>query len=157
MPSETSGRPTAGAGKWPLTSAIPITNLHEAWVLGNGDLAGSWPIHVRSARTGRIMTLDERPKFWLDGRGADKPTWQPDRKAPPPQRTPDGKAGPYWLSPDVAHVGSFAYVPYLVTGDFYYLEEACFWGNYVLLASGPRRGKTARASCPTRSAATPGA
>ena len=25
-------------------------------------------------------------------------------------------------------------VPYLLTGDFYYLEEAYFWGNYALLA-----------------------
>jgi hypothetical protein len=29
----------AGPEGWPLTSAVPITNLHEAWVLGNGDLA----------------------------------------------------------------------------------------------------------------------
>ncbi|MEI6809768.1 MAG: hypothetical protein WCN95_13685, partial [bacterium] len=28
-----------GPSKWPLTSAVPITSLHEAWVLGNGDLA----------------------------------------------------------------------------------------------------------------------
>ncbi|MHC4504400.1 MAG: hypothetical protein ACYTFI_13930, partial [Planctomycetota bacterium] len=28
-----------GPGKWPLTSNVPLTNLHEAWVLGNGDLA----------------------------------------------------------------------------------------------------------------------
>jgi hypothetical protein len=28
-------------------------------------------------------------------------------------------------------------VPYLVTGDYYYLEEAYFWGNYALLAQWP--------------------
>jgi hypothetical protein len=109
-------------------------------VLGNGDLAGSWPIHVRNSKTGRILTLDERPKFWLNGyREGDKerPLWKPDRTPPPPQKTPDGKAHPYYLSPDVAHMGSYAYVPYLVTGDYYYLEEAYFWANYALLAQWP--------------------
>ena len=28
-------------------------------------------------------------------------------------------------------------MPYLVTGDYYYLEEACFWGGYCLLATWP--------------------
>lgn len=29
----------AGPGRWPLTATAPLSNLHEAWVLGNGDLA----------------------------------------------------------------------------------------------------------------------
>jgi len=39
-------------------------------------------------------------------------------------------------------MGSYAYVPYLVTGDFYYLEEAYFWANFVLLSQwhAPRQG-----------------
>ena len=32
-------RAAAGPGKWPLTTAVSLTSLHEAWVLGNGDLA----------------------------------------------------------------------------------------------------------------------
>ena len=134
MPT-TGGRPEIGPyPNWTVQYLLSMDPRAKAIVLGNGDLAGSWPIHVRNARTGRIMTLDERPKFWLDDRGQDKPKWQPDRQAPPPRRTPDGKSAPYYLSPDVAHMGSFAYVPYLVTGDFYHLEEAYFWGSYTLLA-----------------------
>jgi hypothetical protein len=140
MPT-TGGRPEIGPyPNWTVQYLLSMDPRAKAVVLGNGDLAGSWPIHVRSARTGRILTLDERPKFWLSGyREGDKerPLWQPDRKAPPPQRTAGGKEDPYYLSPDVAHMGSFAYVPYLVTGDFYYLEEAYFWGNYALLAQWP--------------------
>ena len=101
----------------------------KALVLANGDLAGSWPIHVRARQTGRIMTIDQRPKFWLDQRGEDRPAWKPDRHAPDPAQTR--------LTPDLAHQGSFAYVPYLVTGDYYYLEEAHFWANYCLLATWP--------------------
>ena len=144
MPT-TGGRGEIGPyPSWTVRYLLSMDPRAKAVVLGNGDLAGSWPIHVRNARTQRIMTLDERPRFWLDGRGKDKPTWQANRKAPPPRRTANGRAHPYHLSPDVAHVGSFAYVPYLVTGDFYYLEEAYFWGNYVLLAQWPSPRKNGK-------------
>jgi len=75
------------------------------------------------------MTVDERPDFWLDGRGKDKPAWKPDRHPPDPKQTR--------LSPDLAHQGSFAYIPYLLTGDFYYLDEAYLWASYCLLATWP--------------------
>lgn len=136
MPT-TGGRPEIGPyPSWAVRYLLSMDPRAKAVVLGNGDLAGSWPIHVRSSKTGRIMTLDERPNFWLggykDGDGYVRPMWQPDRKAPPPAQDAKGKW--YALSPDVAHQGSFAYIPYLVTGDFYYLEEAYFWGNFCLLA-----------------------
>ncbi len=136
MPT-TGGRSEIGPyPNWTVQFLLSMDPRAKAIVLGNGDLAGSWPIHVRSAKTGRILTLDERPKFWLNGyREGDRerPLWKPDRKALPPQRT-NGKEHPYYLSPDVAHMGSFAYVPYLLTGDFYHLEEAYFWATYTLLA-----------------------
>jgi len=98
-------------------------------VLSGGDLAGSWPIHVRDSRTQRLLTIDQRPDFRLDERGKDRPRWQPDRKPRP--------AGAPRLVPDCAHQPSLGYVPYLLTGDFYYLEEAYFRANYCLLAQGP--------------------
>jgi hypothetical protein len=139
MPT-TGGRPEIGPyPAWTVEYLLSMDARAKTVVLGNGDLAGSWPIHVRNSKTGRIMTLDERPKFWLDDRGPDKPVWKPDRKPPSPGYDPTAKAS--ILTPDVAHVGSFAYVPYLVTGDFYYLEEAYFWANYCLLSqwSAPRQ------------------
>ena len=40
MPTYSSAPKTsAGPAKWPITTALPLSNLHEAWVLGNGDLA----------------------------------------------------------------------------------------------------------------------
>jgi hypothetical protein len=75
------------------------------------------------------MTIDQRPEFWLDERGKDRPVWKPDRHA----------VGSNYvrLSPDQAHQPSLAYVPYLVTGDYYYLEEAYFWAGYCLLSTWP--------------------
>ncbi len=139
MPT-TGGRPEIGPyPAWTVRYLLSMDPRARAVVLGNGDLAGSWPIHVRSSKTGRILRLDDRPKFWLDSRGQDKPLWQPDRRAPPSGE--DARAKGYLLTPDVAHQGSFAYVPYLVTGDYYYLEEAYFWANYCLVSqwNAPRR------------------
>ncbi len=130
----TAYMPTTGGrweiGPYPAWTARYLLSMDPRFkrlVLANGDLAGSWPIHVRARKTRRVMTIDQRPGFWLDQRGKDRPNWKPDRHA----------AGADYerLSPDIAHQPSLAYVPYLVTGDYYYLEEACYWANFCLLAT----------------------
>lgn len=129
MPT-TGGRPEIGP--YPGWTAAYLMTMHPRLrqiVLSSGDLAGSWPIHVRNSKTKRLLTIDQRPDFWLDERGKDRPKWQPDRK-PRPASAPR-------LDPDCAHQPSLAYVPYLFTGDFYYLEEAYFWANYSLLSQWP--------------------
>jgi hypothetical protein len=127
MPT-TGGRPEiAPYPLWTVRFLLTMEPRRRDFVLAAGDLAGSWPIHVRARATDRIMTIDQRPEFWLDERGQDRPHWKP------PRHMPDAKQEK--LSPDLAHQPSLAYVPYLVTGDHYYLEEAYFWANYCLLAS----------------------
>jgi hypothetical protein len=131
MPT-TGGRPEIGPyPQWTVRYLLSLDPRARTVVLGNGDLAGSWPIHVRPRKTGRILTVDERPKFWMvRNQYLEYPTWQPDRKPLPPDTKEQ-------FVPDCAHQGSFAYVPYLLTGDYYYLEEAYFWGAYCLLAQWP--------------------
>jgi hypothetical protein len=114
---------------WAVQYLMTMSPQAKAIVLTHGDLAGSWPIHVRTAKTGGLLTIDQRPKFWLDERGQDRPEWKPDRHAAAPTQVK--------LDPDMAHQPSLAYVPYLVTGDFYYLEEAHFWAGYCLLSMWP--------------------
>jgi len=129
MPT-TGGRPEIGSyPAWTVRYLLGMDPREKALVLVGGDLAGSWPIHVRAKASGRIMTIDARPEFWLDQRGKDRPEWKPDRHAP--------AADQVRLHPDMAHQPSLAYVPYLVTGDYYYLEEAYFWANYCLLSTWP--------------------
>ena len=134
MPT-TGGRPEiAPYPAWAVRYLLTMEPRWKTVVLRSGDLAGSWPIHVRARKTGRVLTIDERPQFWLDPRGKDRPHWKPDRHQPDPKQQR--------LSPDLAHQGSFAYIPYLVTGDSYYLEEAYFWAGYCLVATWyhPRQG-----------------
>ena len=35
--------------------------------------------------------------------------------------------------PDTAHQPSFSYIPYLVTGDLFYLEECYFWASHNVM------------------------
>ncbi|MBN1421203.1 MAG: hypothetical protein JXP34_20690 [Planctomycetes bacterium] len=137
MPT-TGGRPEiAPYPLWTVRYLQSMTDRQaKAFVLDAGDLAGSWPIHVRARKTDRILTIDERPEFWLDERGKDRPQWKPPRHAPDP--------GGVKLSPDRAHQPSLAFVPYLVTGDYFYLEEAYFWAGYCLLSSWPHPRKNER-------------
>ena len=37
------------------------------------------------------------------------------------------------FAPDSAHQPSFAYLPNLISGDYYYLEDLLFWANWNLL------------------------
>jgi len=129
MPT-TGGRPEiAPYPLWAARYLLTMDPRAKAFVLAAGELAGSWPIHVRARATGRVLTIDQRPEFWLDERGKDRPRWKPPRHAPDPKQQR--------LTPDLAHQPSLAYVPYLATGDYYYLEEAYFWANYCLLDSWP--------------------
>jgi hypothetical protein len=136
MPT-TGGRPEiAPYPLWTVRYLLSMEPRARSFVLAAGDLAGSWPIHVRARATDRIMTIDARPEFWLDERGQDRPRWKPPRHAPDPKQER--------LSPDLAHQPSLAYVPYLVTGDYYHLEEAYFWANFCLLSSWPHPREKAR-------------
>jgi hypothetical protein len=40
-------------------------------------------------------------------------------------------------SPDRSHQGSFAYIPYLITGDLFYQEEIAFWATFNMMAIYP--------------------
>jgi hypothetical protein len=53
-----------------------------------------------------------------------------------PQCAPAAEcATPY--TPDTAHHPSFSYLPYLVTGDTYHLDELHFWANWNLINQNP--------------------
>jgi hypothetical protein len=143
MPAH-GGRPElAPYPDWTARYLVHRNATQRSFVLANGDLSGSWPVHVREAEGGaksgvgseRFVSLDQRPTLWYDQRaqssGLDyiKGTPMPIREygslTPGPGQTA--------LIPDNAHQPSLAYVPYLITGDRYYAEEMAFWANYGML------------------------
>ena len=103
------------------------------YLLRLGDLAGSWPIHLREPTDGHLVSLTERPNFWFDDRGEDH------------MRSAQWGGSP--LSPDNAHVpGGLSLIPYLLTGDRYYADELAFWANYAVLSTWPGNSPTDAAS-----------
>lgn len=99
-----------------------------AMVLGTGDLAGSFPVHIRDRVSHRIFSIDEHPGYSLNPRGTLEKISTRDAADRPYLRP---AASPYEV--DNAHQPSLAFVPYLVTGDYYYLEEMHFWANWCML------------------------
>ncbi len=104
--------------------------------LGTGDLAGSWPIHYRDRRTGNPVAIADYPYMTLMGHPGD--TIDPatgKSQAFPACAAPGACDNPF--SPDIAHQPNFAYLPYLLTGDQYYLDELLFWASYNVFALNP--------------------
>ena len=150
MPAH-GGRPElAPYPDWTARYLVYKNPTQRSFVLANGDLSGSWPVHVREAegslQTGvgpeRLVSLDQRATVWYDARargdgldyikGGPMPIIEYGSITPGPGQSP--------LIPDVAHQPSIAYVPYLLTGDRYYAEEMAFWANYGMLRTYPANG-----------------
>lgn len=151
---EAGGRPELGLfSGWDVlylyTGDQGLLNL----VLDNAAAAANAPIHVReddparmfpqgssAAAFGHPVSDDSRPALhaWRLTSGADAMTPVGFASALPRN---SGSAGnsrhvTYW-SVDISHQPSMAFLPYLLTGDWYYLEELYFWSAYNVLAGEP--------------------
>jgi len=142
----TGGRPDIGPlPNWTALAMITRDPRQYQIMFDAAERAGYWGVHWRdslqSGTTGAnadIFSIDLRPTFALYMRGgsdspypgADSSIDVADRLAP----TLLNSTGPSGWAPDTAHQPSLAYLPYLVTGDHYYLDELYFWASYNQLA-----------------------
>ena len=143
MPAHGGRAELAPYPDWTARYLVHKNQTQRSYVLANGDLSGSWPIHVREAEgsaksgvgTERLVSLDQRPTLWFDrraqGNGVDYIKGTPMPMVEYGTITPG--PGQSALIPDNAHQPSIAYVPYLMTGERYYAEEMAFWANYGMI------------------------
>ena len=103
--------------------------------LGTADLAGSWSIHYRDKRTGLPISVLDYPYMTLLGQRADTRNPKTGKLEAFPPCPRDLCKTPYRA--DSSHQPGFAYLPYLVTGDHYYLEELQFWAMYNVFSTNP--------------------
>ena len=133
----TGGRPDMGLlPSWAASYLLSMDRRAKQVTLGTADLAGSWSTHYRDKNTDRPVSLFDFPYMTIVGRATD--TVNPvTRKveAFPICATAHGCDTPYVQ--DTAHQPGFAYLPYLVTGDYYYLEELQFWAMYNSFSTNP--------------------
>ncbi|MDR0748888.1 MAG: hypothetical protein LBF62_04880 [Tannerellaceae bacterium] len=109
---------------WTAQYIVHKTASQREYMLAHADLAGSWSGHYAKNDPSGIVTVNEKPDYWLDGRA-----WGDNK----PLNNLKGVAN----TPDGAHVPSLAYVPYLITGDRYYSDEMLHYANHAVSGSWP--------------------
>ncbi len=107
--------------------------------LKSGESAASFPIHYRDKNTNLPASVDVYPYISLLGNKGD--TYNP--KTGQYELLPSlGSTSSVPYKPDSAHQPSLAYYPYLLTGDYFYMEELEFWNSFNIIQSNPwYRGK----------------
>lgn len=125
--------PTTG-GRWEIGPYPRWTALYlvtqdaraRASMLTHADLVGGVPIHYRDAVTDQPLDLDRHPGVTvLIGSSA------------PADALPAITDHSTLWSPDIAHQGSFTFVPYVLTGDVYHLDELMFWAAWNMNGYNP--------------------
>jgi hypothetical protein len=97
----------------------------EEVLLGHGEQVASYPVHLRDRTTNRVPTIDNYPTI-------NPFHFKESYHFPYPR---GDMFAPISLARD--KLGSFVYMPYLITGDYFFLEEAYFLANFVLIAGYP--------------------
>ncbi|MDP3626867.1 MAG: hypothetical protein Q8S12_09720 [Hydrogenophaga sp.] len=128
----TGGRGEIGPlPQWTATYLLSQDDRALEVMLANMDAAGSVPIHYRDDVTGEPLDIDTHPQVSV----------RFGKSIPALPSSTDYKT--IW-SADTAHQGSYAYVPYLITGDVFYQDEMMFWAGWNLASPNPDyRGKGA--------------
>ena len=135
MPA-TGGRGDLGLlPRWGAMYLISMDQRLKNITLGMSEQAGSWSSHYRNKNTGRPVTLAEYPYMTLLGNPGD--TYNPATKQREAFPACPSTLCASALTADTSHQPSLAYLPYLVTGDYYHLEELQFWANYNTFSSNP--------------------
>ncbi|MBS0293407.1 MAG: hypothetical protein JSS01_12935 [Proteobacteria bacterium] len=121
----TGGRPEIGpVPQWTAMYLISQDERMKEIMLAHADAAGSVPVHYRDEASNQPLDLDHYPNVstW---RGTSQPA------------LPTVVNGNTIWDPDTSHQASFAYVPYMITGDAFYQDEMAYWAAWDLTAMNP--------------------
>ena len=89
-----------------------------AYAMGQAEAAGSVPWNFWDAKNGSWLSTDDYPAIWTDGRGG---TGTPgDRNSTGLTQQVDGQTG--WTT-DPAHEPNLSFVPYVLTGERWILDN----------------------------------
>jgi hypothetical protein len=118
MPAGGGREEIAPLPRWTARYLISQDARAKKVMLGFSEQAGSWSVHYRDKNKGLPISIDDYPNLTIVGEPLIFPAC-------------GGDCSTYY-EPDVSHQPSLSYVPYLVTGDYYHLEELQFWANWDL-------------------------
>ncbi len=129
----TGGRDDIGIlPQW--TTNYLVTQDQAAYdiMMGNANAAGSIPWHYIDEATGEYVSIVDHPNLWMDSRQ----TGGTDALA---QRY--NSAGSGWTT-DSSHNPDLSYVPYLLTGDQYHLDNLMAQSSYLMARVDPNQRAT---------------
>jgi hypothetical protein len=125
---ETGGRIDIGPMPgWSAAWLLSMDARARDATLATADDSGSWPMHYRDQKTDALVSLDDHPNMTILGNPSDA------KNDAFPACT--DCATP--LTVDSAHQPAIVYLPYVLTGDVYYLDELALWANFDMLQSNP--------------------
>ena len=127
------GRPDIGPlPSWSVLYLLSMDQRALDAMMAAADGSGSWSIHYRDEKTGYPVRTDSE----ANKRISTHMNLAHLGPLPVPRCAAGGScASPY--SSDASHQPSLVYLPYLLTGDYYYLEELQFWAASNPLATDP--------------------
>jgi hypothetical protein len=136
MPT-TGGRPDIGLlPGWAVMYLLGMDRRAAEMTLATATLAGSWSMHYRDSRTNLPVSLLDFPYMTQMGTPGDARNPVTGKSELFPACAPSATCkSPY--QHDIPHQPAFSYLPYLLTGDYYHLEELQFWAMYDVFASNP--------------------
>ncbi len=103
--------------RWTALYLVTQDPRAYASMMANADAAAAVPIHYRDEQTEQPVEPLKHPDLTVYGGG----------------NIPSTSDRTIW-SPDTAHQGSFTYVPYLMTGNRFYLDEMMFWATWNIIS-----------------------
>jgi hypothetical protein len=128
--STTGGRSEIGPHpRWTALYLLSQDARAREVMLANSDAAASVPVHYRDENTDQPLDVTRHPTVTV-AFGTSKPA------------LPTLVNGTTIWSPDTAHQGSFSYIPYLITGDAFHLEETAFWAAWNVASINPSYRET---------------
>ncbi len=126
---------------WCVRWLLSQDNRMREIMLNTGDLAGGFPIHWRESNAaeatifggvkGHIINITDRPQVWFSS-----PTYQYSKdKLPEALCACTWDAATDWWgmgTKDFSHMPNLTYLPYLITGERYYLDEMYHYANWAM-------------------------
>jgi hypothetical protein len=128
----------AEIGPYPFWVAQYVVHKQQSQLealLRHGEYAGSWSMSITEADGKTPITLDNYPGYWLDGRaGRGHPG---GAEAPRDQQGRIRGVAPDPAVPDNQHLPALTYVPYLVTGDHFYIDQLKLIAAWTMIFTYP--------------------
>lgn len=113
---------------WTVDYLLTMDKRGYEMTLTSGDLAGGFGSHLRNTKTNRPATAEEFPNLSTHSNFVG-------RKGN--LEIPDTGGVKPTLIAQRAHEPSLAFIPYVITGDRYYLEELEFWSQWNSWGTAP--------------------